>query len=75
MKNKIVNWFVKGLALFNAAEGIIHLIVAFIGLWGCFATGVWDWRVLSPIVENFIFGIFSLFTGIVLGKGFHHHHH
>lgn len=71
--SKIFKWFIKGLAVFNLYEGIIHLVIAVIGLWGCWATGTWDWRVLAPVVENTLFGFFSVFTGIVLGKGFHHH--
>lgn len=74
LMGKIKNWMIKGLALFNSAEGVIHLIFAAVGLWGCYATGIWDWRVLAPAVENIVFGGLSLFTGIVLGKGYHHHH-
>ena len=39
---KILAWFVKFLAIINTFEGIIHLIVAGIGLWGIIAEGVWD---------------------------------
>jgi hypothetical protein len=72
---KIGQLFIKFLALINAAEGIIHLIFAGIGLWGSFATNIWDWRLLSPVIENLIFGVLSVATGIVLGKGIMHHHH
>jgi hypothetical protein len=72
---KLGKLFVRFLAVINAAEGIIHLVVAGVGLWGIIATGVWDWRLWSPVVENFVFGILSVATGIVLGKGILHHHH
>jgi hypothetical protein len=72
---KLGNLFVKFLAVINTFEGIIHIIVAAIGLWGVIATGTWDWRLLAAPIENFVFGILSVATGIVLGKGILHHHH
>lgn len=70
-RNKV---FVKILAYLNSVEGVIHIIVSLIGFWGAFATGVFDIRVLAAPIENLVFGFFSIMTGIVLGKGFHHHH-
>jgi hypothetical protein len=72
MKSKPFKWLLKGLALFNMYEGVTHLAFAAIGIWGCFATNTWDWRVLAPAVENIVFGLLSLFTAFVLKKGFHH---
>jgi hypothetical protein len=72
---KLGKLFVKFLAIINTFEGIIHLIVAAIGFWGLIETGTWDWRLWLPSVENFVFGILSVATGIVLGKGMLHHHH
>jgi hypothetical protein len=72
---KLGKLFIRFLAVINAAEGIIHLIVAAIGLWGIIAIGTWDWRLLSPVIENFVFGVLSIATGIVLGKGILHGHH
>jgi hypothetical protein len=53
---RIVGWL-------NSAEGTIHLIVSAIGLWGLIATGAWDPRLITPVVENFLFGLFSIATG------------
>jgi hypothetical protein len=67
-------WLVKGLAILNTLEGIIHIGVALIGFWGIIDTGTWDWRVLAAPVENFIFGLFSILTGYILGAKHHHEH-
>ena len=67
-------WIIKGLALLNALEGIIHIIVAIIGFWGIVDIGMNDWRILIPPLENFIFGLFSVLTGYVLGIEHHHEH-
>ncbi|AJA41443.1 hypothetical protein AXJ14_gp124 [Geobacillus virus E3] len=67
-------WLIKGLALLNALEGIIHIIVAIIGFWGIVDTGMNDWRILIPPLENFIFGLFSVLTGYILGAGHRHIH-
>jgi len=72
LNSKVFQWLMKGLALFNMYEGVTHLVFAGIGLWGCYETNTWDWRVLAPAVENIVFGLLSLFTGLVLGKGWHH---
>ena len=53
-------------AFFNSVEGVIHLIVAGIGFWGCIDLRVFDFRILLPNIENFVFGIFSLATGIIM---------
>ena len=63
---KIKTWVRESVALLNWVEGITHLIVSGIGLWGCIAIKVFDIRVMTPIVENFIFGAFSILTGIVM---------
>jgi hypothetical protein len=62
----IKKWFKESIALLNWVEGIAHLIIASIGLWGCIALGVFDVRIMAPIIENFIFGLFSVLTGIVM---------
>lgn len=67
-------WFIKGLAILNTLEGVIHIIVALIGFWGIIDTGTKDWRIWIPPLENFIFGLFSVLTGYVLGIGHHHVH-
>jgi hypothetical protein len=72
---KIGQLFIRFLAAINALEGIFHLVFAVIGLWGSVATNTWDWRILSPIIENLVFGVLSIATGLVLGKGVLHHHH
>lgn len=70
---KLGRWIIASMALLNTVEGIIHLVVAVIGIWGIYATGVADIRVLLPIIENFILGGFSLLTGWALGMKHHHH--
>jgi hypothetical protein len=72
---KLSSLFVKFLAIINALEGVIHIIVSIIGFWGASDVGVWDWRLLAPSIENLVFGVLSIATGIVLGKGILHHHH
>jgi len=64
-------WLRKSLAILNSLEGVIHLIVALVSLWGIAATHTWDWRVLAAPLENAVFGAFSLWTGYVLGKDHH----
>lgn len=58
--------FIKFMALLNWIEGIVHLIISGIGLWGCIMLKVFDVRIMAPIIENLIFGVFSVLTGIVL---------
>jgi hypothetical protein len=72
---KLGELFVKFLAVINTFEGILHLGFAAIGFWGAIDTGIWDWRLIAPSVENLVFGVLSVATGIVLGKGILHHHH
>jgi hypothetical protein len=62
----------KMLAIFNATEGIIHLVVAIISIWGIIDQGVSDWRVWAAPIENLVFGLFSLLTGYILGKEYLH---
>jgi hypothetical protein len=73
-ETKFGGWLLKSMAMLNTVEGIVHLIVALIGIWGVFATGVADFRLLLPIIENLILGLFSLLTGWALGMHHHHHH-
>lgn len=75
VETKLGIWLMGAMALLNTVEGIVHLIVAVIGLIGGIDIGLTDWRVWLPIVENFILGAFSLLTGWALGIKHHHHHH
>jgi hypothetical protein len=76
IETKFGIWLMGAMAMLNTVEGIVHLVVALIGLWGGIDTSVVDVRVWLPIVENFVLGIFSLITGWALGmKHDHHHHH
>lgn len=71
---KLKQVLISLLAIFNTFEGIIHLIVAVVGLWGIFDTGIYDWRLFVAPVENLIFGLFSVMTGYLLKElGLHHH--
>lgn len=67
-------WLMASMALLNAVEGIVHLVVALIGTWGAVDTNVTDIRVWLPIVENLVLGVFSLLTGWALGIKHDHHH-
>ena len=58
----------RSVAVLNTVEGVIHLIVAGVGFWGCYDLRIFDFRVLLPNIENFIFGLFSILTGFVLAK-------
>lgn len=58
----------------NLGEGIIHLVVSLISLWGIYDLGIWDWRVLTAPITDLLLGLASLFTAFVL-KDFVHHHH
>lgn len=62
------------MAILNTMEGIIHIGVAIIGFWGIIDTGIKDWRIWIPPLENFVFGLFSVLTGYVLGIEHHHEH-
>lgn len=62
----MINIIKKFLALINTAEGFIHIIIAVIGFWGIFATGIYDWRIVSATSVNVILGVFSLLTGYIL---------
>ena len=59
---------IRFLAFLNIFEGSVHLVVVGIGLWGCIAIKVFDIRVMTPIVENFVFGFFSILTGLVMSN-------
>lgn len=62
----IMKFIKKSLGILNAAEGFIHLTIATIGFWGIFATGIFDWRIVSAPSINIILGLFSVFTGYIL---------
>lgn len=74
IETKLGIWLMASMAVLNAIEGVVHLIVAIIGSWGVVSVNVYDVRVLLPIIENFILGIFSLLTGWALGIKHDHHH-
>lgn len=69
------NFLIASLALFNTVEGVAHLVTAGISIWGCYDTGVWDWRVLANPVTDIGFGLFSILTGWFLGQGLTFHVH
>lgn len=74
VETKIGIWIMGAMALLNTIEGLIHLVVAVIGIIGGVDIGLTDWRVWTPIVENFLLGAFSLLTGWALGITHNHHH-
>ncbi|UGO51006.1 hypothetical protein PQE70_gp153 [Bacillus phage vB_BanS_Nate] len=75
IETKFGIWLMASMAMLNAVEGIIHLVVALIGGYGAVDISVYDFRVWMPIIENFILGIFSILTGWALGMKHDHHHH
>lgn len=75
VETKIGIWLLASMAMLNAVEGIIHIIVAVIGGWGAIDVSVFDMRVWLPIIENLILGLFSLLTGWALGIQDNHNHH
>lgn len=72
---KVGKWILKSMAVLNTLEGVIHLVVAVIGIWGIVATGVSDFRIMLPVIENIILGGLSLLTGWALGLKHNHHEH
>lgn len=74
IETKFGIWLMTSMAMLNAVEGIIHLVVALIGGYGAVDISVYDFRVWMPIIENFILGIFSILTGWALGMKHDHHH-
>ena len=68
-------YIMTSLAFLNTIEGIVHLIVSGVGSWGLIDTSTYDWRTWIPVIENFIFGAFSILTGWALGVKHEHHHH
>ena len=68
LKQKLRQLILQAIAILNTIEGIVHLIVAGIGFWGCFALKVFDFRMLLPNIENFVFGLFSILTGVIIAK-------
>ncbi|AKQ08455.1 hypothetical protein PQE66_gp140 [Bacillus phage PBC2] len=75
IETKFGIWLMASMAMLNAVEGIIHLVVALIGGYGAVDINVYDFRVWMPIIENFILGIFSILTGWALGIKHDHHNH
>lgn len=73
LNTKLGRFIIKSLALLNTVEGVIHLVVAFISIWGLIDKGVYDIRIWTAPLENLIFGFFSIITGYVLGMNHHHH--
>lgn len=73
LKTKLGKLIMKSLAFLNTIEGIVHLIVAFIGCWGLIDTHTYDIRTWIPEIENFIFGLFSILTGWALNSVKHEH--
>jgi hypothetical protein len=67
----------KTLMMVNFAEGIIHLGVSAISLWGIYDLGIWDARVLTAPITDLFLGVASLITSYFLkdvsGCMFHHH--
>lgn len=61
-------FFISTLAVLNLGEGIIHLVTSAISFWGMYSLDVWDWRVATSPTADFALGIFSIITGIVLGR-------
>jgi len=74
VETKFGIWIMASMAVLNALEGVIHLIVALIGTWGAIDISVYDFRIWLPIIENFVLGAFSLLTGWALQLGHNHHH-
>jgi hypothetical protein len=74
IETKIGMYVMASIAILNTIEGIVHLVVASIGVWGMVDTSTYDIRVWLPAIENFIFGIFSILTGYALGVKHEHHH-
>lgn len=72
IETKVGKYIIKSLAILNTVEGIIHLIVSFVGAWGLIDIHTYDIRVWTPVAENFVFGLFSIFTGWILGKTYKH---
>lgn len=75
MKKRIIAGFVAILAVLNVVEGFSHLTMASISWWGIITNEITDIRVMASPIEAFVFGIFSIFTGIFLGHQHHHHNH
>lgn len=59
----------------NLAEGIIHLTVSVISLWGIYDLNAWDWRICTAPVTDFFLGIVSLVTSYYLKEYSHDHFH
>lgn len=73
LHTKLGKLIIKSLALLNTMEGIIHLAVAFVSIWGLIDTRIYDIRIWAAPLENLFFGLISLLTGYVLGMKHHHH--
>lgn len=73
MWSKTKLWFIGALALINTWEGITHLVSSGIGFWGMWETDTWAWQLIFTTSESLVFGLLSVLTGVILGKGMHHH--
>jgi hypothetical protein len=67
-------FIIKALVFINLGEGIIHLVVSAVSLWGIYDLGVFDWRVLTAPITDLFLGLASLFTSYVL-RDFANHQH
>lgn len=74
IETKMGIWLMNSMAVLNAVEGIIYLVVAGIGTWGMVEESVYDLRIWLPVIENLILGLFSLLTGWALGVKHDQHH-
>ena len=64
----IKSLFAKFLAYFNSFEGVSHLIIASLGLWGMFKADAFVWQLFVAVGSDFIFGFLSIATGIYMIK-------
>lgn len=65
--------FKKILAYLSMFEGVIHLVVSVISLWGIYELGTYDWRIMTAPIVDFVFGFTAIAAGIVLGEWGHKH--
>ncbi len=72
--HKLKHLLIKFLAVLNVSEGIIHLVGSAITLYGISKLeSVNTWLIFVSPIENIIWGIFSLATGLILGKWHNQH--
>jgi hypothetical protein len=68
-------FIIRLLMFLNLGEGIIHLAVSIISLWGIYELAAWDWRILTAPVVDFFLGLVSLVTSYFLKEYSHDHTH